>query len=77
MAVASPGTQRNRQIVGNSQPTMHQEAEPRTVPCFMRGHFSRDFDDFQVHQKIQIERETMKFLKKCLKLCYFSLGCRY
>ena len=46
---------------------MHQESEPRNIPRFMRGHLSRDFDDFQVHQQIQIERETMKFLKKCRK----------
>ena len=42
-----------------------QEAEPVNIPRFMRGHLSRAYDDYQVHQQIQIERETLKFLKKC------------
>ena len=65
MAETLIDTQRNCQIDGSSQPPMQQEAEPRIIPRFMRGHLSRPYDDFQVHQQIQIERETMKFLKKC------------
>ena len=66
MAETSTGEQSNRSIDGSSQPTM-QEIHPRNIPRFMRGHLSRNYDDYDVHQKIQIERETMKFLKKCRK----------
>jgi hypothetical protein len=68
MAEMLTDAQTNRQIDGTSQPPMQQEVQPRTIPRYMRGHLSRDYDDFDVHQKMQIERETMKFLKKCRRL---------
>ena len=54
------------QIDGNSQPTM-QETEPTINSRYIRGHLSMDFDDYQVHQKIQIEKETLRFLQKSKK----------
>ena len=46
-----------------SHPSM-QDTEPMNIPRYARGHLSRSFDDYQVHQQIQIEKETLKFLKK-------------
>ena len=57
----------DRQMDGDSQPPMQEDEQPRITPRYARGHLSRPFDDFDVHQKIQIEKETMSFLKKCRK----------
>ena len=65
MAEMLTDAQMNRQMDGDSQPTMQEETQPETASRYMRGHLSRPFDDFDVHQKIQIEKETMSFLKKC------------
>ena len=66
MAVISNDERSNRPIDGISQPTM-QEAAPINIQHYMRGHLSRDYDDYQVNQKMQIEKGTLKFLKKCRK----------
>ena len=65
MADAANDVQSN-QIEGAFQPSM-QETEPVIDPRYMRGHLSRDFDDYQVHQKIQIEKETLEFWQKSRK----------
>ena len=44
-----------------------QTTEPENIPRYARGHLSMVFDDYQVHQQIQIEEETLKFLKKSIK----------
>ena len=67
MAEAPIDERSSRLIDGTSQPSMHQDNEARNIPRYMRGHLSRPYDDYDVHQRIQIEQETMKFLKKCRK----------
>ena len=66
MADTTTGVRSNHQIDGSSQPPM-KVIEPVFIPRFMRGHLSRTYDEYQVHQRIYIERETLKFLKKCRK----------
>ena len=66
MAVATQDVRSERQVVGTSQPTM-QDVVPRNTPRYARGHLSKDFDAYQVHQQVQIEEETLKFLRKCRK----------
>ena len=66
MADTTTDEQSNRPIDGESHPPM-QETEPTNIPRYARGHLSKDFDDYQVHQQIQIEQETLKFLKKSRK----------
>ena len=66
MAESTTDERSDRQIDGLSQPSMHTE-EPRYIPRYMRGHLSRTYDEYDVHQQIQIEQETIKFLKKCRK----------
>ncbi len=56
-----------RQIVGPSHPTM-QDTEPGNRPRYARGHLSMEFDAYQIHQKAQIEEETLRFLRKCRRI---------
>ena len=66
MADTSNDEGSDHQIDGNSQPSMH-ETEPASIPRYMRGHLTKDFDDYQAHQQIQITKETLKFLQKSRK----------
>ena len=66
MADTSEDVQDNHLIEGNSQPSMHN-TEPTNNPRYTRGHLSKDYNDYQVHQKIQIEKKTLRFLRKCKK----------
>ena len=66
MADTSNDERSDHQIDGNSHPSMH-ETQPANNLHYMRGHLSKDFDDYQVHQQIQIEKETLRFLQKSKK----------
>ena len=66
MAEVTNDTPSIRLAGDQSQPSV-QDMEPADVPRYMRGHLSRPYDEYDVHQQIQIERETLGFLKKCRK----------
>lgn len=38
--------------------------KPEDSRRYSRGHLSKNYDDYQVHQKIHIKLEIIKFLKK-------------
>ena len=66
MADTSNDEGSDHHIDGNSQPSMH-ETEQASIPRYMRGHLTKDFDDYQIHQQIQIRKETLRFLQKSRK----------
>ncbi len=66
MADSTNDVRSSRSIADVSRASM-QNADPVNVPRYARGHLSRDFDDYNVHQQIQIEKETLKFLRKSKK----------
>ena len=73
MAGSTIDVQDNRQIDGASHPPM-QETEPVNTPRYARGHLLKDYDECQVHQKIQIEKEILRFLMICVTICTDSTG---
>ena len=63
MAEAIEVVKSEQQVVGSSHLNM-QDAILQGHPRYAREHLTMEFDAYQVHQKVQIEKETLRFFEK-------------